>query len=118
MSFASTTHACAVLVCARASRADHKKRLSIRHADCHYIGLIATGILISKMTGSSKEEEAVTAVAGDAGPVDMVPSMFSDKFDDFISQPGNEAVFEKSCDEFEEWIKVPGNAAKYEAQFN
>ena len=53
-----------------------------------YIGLIATGILISKMTGSSKEEEAVTAVAGDAGPVDMVPSMFSDKFDDFISQPG------------------------------
>ena len=83
-----------------------------------YIGLIATGILISKMTGSSKEEEAVTAVAGDAGPVDMVPSMFSDKFDDFISQPGNEAAFEKSCDEFEEWMKVPGNAAKYEAQFN
>ena len=49
-----------------------------------YIGLIATGILISKMTGSSKEEESVTVVAGDAGPVDMVPSMFSDKFDDFL----------------------------------
>jgi hypothetical protein len=83
-----------------------------------YIGLIATGVLLSKLTGSSKEEEAVTVVAGDSGPVDMVPSLFSDKFEDFISQPGNEAVFEKSCDEFEEWIKVPGNAAKYEAQFS
>ena len=40
------------------------------------------------------------------------------KFDDFIAQPGNEEVFNKSCDEFEEWMKTPGNAAKYEAQFN
>ena len=83
-----------------------------------YIGLITTCVLISKMTGSSKEEEPATVVAGDSGPVDMVPSMFSDKFDDFIAQPGNEEVFNKSCDEFEEWMKTPGNAAKYEAQFN
>ena len=45
-----------------------------------------------KMTGSSKEEEAVTAVAGDAGPVDMVPSMFSDKFDD-LPHSQHEAAF-------------------------
>ena len=88
------------------------------HLTVAYIGIIASIVLITKLTGSSEEEATVVAASGDAGPVDMVPSMFSDKFDEFISQPGNEAVFEKSCDEFEEWMKVPANAAKYEAQFN
>ena len=88
------------------------------HLTVAYIGIIASIVLIAKLTGSSEEEATVVAASGDAGPVDMVPSMFSDKFDEFISQPGNEAVFEKSCDEFEEWMKVPANAAKYEAQFN
>ena len=88
------------------------------HLTAAYIGIIGTCVLIAKMTGGSKEEAPVTVVAGDSGPVDMVPSMFSDKLDDFINQPGNEAAFEKSCDEFEEWMKVPANAAKYEAQFN
>jgi hypothetical protein len=83
-----------------------------------YIGIIASIVLIAKMTGS-KKEEPVAVVSGDAtGPVDMVPSMFSDKFDEFISSPGGEEAFNKSCDEFEEWMKVPGNAAKYEAQFS
>lgn len=88
------------------------------HLTVAYIGIIGTIVLIAKMTGGSEEEATVVASSGDAGPVDMVPSMFSEKFDEFISQPGNEAAFEKSCDEFEEWMKVPANAAKYEAQFN
>ena len=49
---------------------------------------------------------------------DMVPSLFSDKFEDFINSPGGAERFEKACDEFDDWLKVPGNQEKYEAQFN
>ena len=48
----------------------------------------------------------------------MVPSIFSEKFDDFIAVPGNVERFEKSIEEFDQWIEKPGNAEKYEAQFN
>ena len=52
-----------------------------------YIGIIASIVLIAKMTGS-KKEEPVAVVSGDAtGPVDMVPSMFSDKFDELVDRP-------------------------------
>ena len=82
-----------------------------------YVGIY----LLSKLLGGGDdaEEQPVTTLAAPAADSDdMVPSLFSDKFEDFINSPGGAERFEKACDEFDDWLKVPGNQEKYEAQFN
>ena len=50
------------------------------------------------------EEEAVVAVAASAGGSDSdeIPSMFEEKFEDWMAIPGNEAKYEASCENFDE----------------
>lgn len=91
------------------------------HVVTAILGVYAGLFLLYKATSSSDEAEEIpvaVAVSASGGADDMVPSIFSDKFDDFIAVPGNVERFEKSIEEFDQWIEQPGNAEKYEAQFN
>ena len=43
---------------------------------------------------------AVVAAAGDGS--DEVPSMFEERFEDWMAVPGNEAIYEASCENMDE----------------
>ena len=62
---------------------------------------IITNLNFNKKIG---EEEAVVAVAASAGGSDSdeIPSMFEEKFEDWMAIPGNEAKYEASCENFDE----------------
>ena len=87
------------------------------HMVAGFLGAYFGIFLLTRIGGSDKEPAAVKAVAATGTKEDMVPSMMSEKFEAWIEQPGNEAVYEKSCEDFDEWIAQPGNEEKYEAQF-
>ena len=55
------------------------------------------------MAFTGEEEVPVAAVVAAAGDgSDEVPSMFEERFEDWMAVPGNEAIYEASCENMDE----------------
>ena len=81
-----------------------------------YAGLF----ILSKVFGSSapeeeEEEKATPAVAASSGgAASSIPSVFSDKFEEWVKAPGNAEKWEADLPEWEKKMESPEFAAQWE----
>lgn len=79
------------------------------HVVAGMLGVYAGCFLLYKALSGGDVEEIPVAVAAPTGDTsDEIPSMFDEKFEDWMAIPGNEALYEASCENIDE--------AAYEAQ--